>query len=149
MEKIFENFTTNVLRMNKYVNKIKTFEMKEYGLKAIHVMCIYYLSEHPNGLKAAELAKFTMEDKAAISRGLAQLRDSGYVAYDADKYNAEIRLTEKGVELAKAIAQKSQRAVEASVAPFTEEERVAFYKSMQVISDNLKVYYEKLSGGNP
>ena len=50
MEKIFENFTTNVLRMNKYVNKIKTYEMKEYGLKAIHVMCIYYLSENPNGL---------------------------------------------------------------------------------------------------
>ena len=148
MEKIFENFTTNVLRMNKYVNKIKTYEMKEYGLKAIHVMCIYYLSENPNGLKAAELTKLTMEDKAAISRGLAQLRDSGYVAYDVDKYNAEIRLTEKGVELAREIAQKSQRAVDESVAPFTEEERIAFYRSMQVIADNLKVYYEKLSGGN-
>ena len=148
MEKIFENFTTTVLRLNKYVNKIKTYEMKEYGLKAIHVMCIYYLSENPNGLKAAELTKLTMEDKAAISRGLAQLRDSGYVAYDSDKYNSEIRLTEKGLELAKAIAQKSQRAVDESSASFTEEERVAFYKSMQVIADNLKVYYEKLSGGN-
>ena len=148
MEKIFENFTTNILRMNKYVNKIKTFEMKEYGLKAIHVMCIYYLSENPKGLKAAELAKLTMEDKAAISRGLTQLKGNGYVSYDSDKYNAEIRLTEKGVELAKAIAKKSQRAVDESIAPFTEEERIAFYKSMQVIADNLKVYYEKLSGGN-
>ena len=41
MEKIFENFTVNILKLNKLVNKIKQFEMEEYGLKAIHVMCGY------------------------------------------------------------------------------------------------------------
>lgn len=147
MEKIFENFTITVLRLNKLVHKIKTYEMKEYGLKAIHVMCIYYLDEHREGLKAAELSKLTLEDKAAISRGLALLRDKGYVGYDSDKYNAEIRLTESGVKLAEEIAEKSENAVNAGCADFTDGERENFYKSLQVIANNLQVYYAKLSEG--
>ena len=39
MEKIFENFTINILKLNKLVNRIKQYEMKEFGLRAIHVMC--------------------------------------------------------------------------------------------------------------
>ena len=62
MEKIFENFTVNILKLNKLVNKIKQFEMEEYGLKAIHVMCGYYLYENPNGLTASELAKLAIEE---------------------------------------------------------------------------------------
>ena len=148
MEKIFENFTITVLKLNKLVNKIKTYEMREYGLKAIHVMCIYYLNEHREGLKAAELVKLTLEDKAAISRGLALLRDKGYVVYDLDKYNAAIRLTEEGELLAESIKEKSEKAVNAGSALFTDSERETFYKSLQVIADNLKSYYEKLSGAN-
>lgn len=147
MEKVFENFTVTVLKLNKTVNKIKTLEMKEYGLKAIHVMCIYYLSEHPEGVTAAELAKLTLEDKAAISRGLSLLRNGGYVTYDQDKYNAEIRLTEAGKNLAAGIAEKSEKAVGAGSALFTEEEREKFYKTLQIIAENLSRYYEELSGG--
>ena len=146
MEKIFENFTITVLKLNKLVNKIKTYEMKEYGLKAIHVMCVYYLNEHPEGLKAAELSKLTLEDKAAISRGLALLRGKGYVSYDPDGYNADIKLTEAGKRIAKGITEKSEKAVNAG-AVFSDSERETFYKSLQVIADNLKNYYEKLSGG--
>lgn len=145
MEKIFENFTITVLKLNKLVNKIKTFEMQEYGLKAIHVMCIYYLNEHPEGLKAADLVKLTLEDKAAISRGLALLRSGGYVSYDSDKYNADIRLTEAGKRLAEGITEKSERAVNAGNAFYSEEEREKFYKSLQIIADNLNAYYAQLT----
>ena len=146
MEKIFENFTITVLKLNKLVNKIKTYEMKEYGLKAIHVMCIYYLGEHPEGLKAADLVKLTLEDKAAISRGLALLRTGGYVTYNPDKYNADIRLTEEGKALAAGIAEKSERAVSAGNVPFTDGERENFYRSLHVIAENLNAYYEQLTG---
>lgn len=145
MERIFENFTITVLKLNKLVNKIKTHEMRGYGLKAIHVMCIYYINGHPDGMTAAELAKLTLEDKAAISRGLALLRSKGYVTYDPDRYNAEIRLTENGRRLAEFITEKSEAAVCAGSAEFTDEQRETFYGSLQTIADNLKAYYEKIS----
>lgn len=144
MEKVFENFTITVLKLNKLVNKIKAHEMREYGLKAIHVMCIYYLKENENGLTAAELSKLTLEDKAAISRGLALLRDKGYVTYDANKYNAEIRLSEAGEKLADYISEKSEKAVNAGSVVFSEEERVAFYQALQNIAKNLHDYYEQI-----
>ena len=148
MEKIFENFTITILKLNKLVNKIKTYEMKEYGLKAVHVMCIYYLNEHPEGLKAADLVKLTLEDKAAISRGLALLRTSGYVIYDPDRYNADIHLTEAGKALAEGITKKYENAVDAGSALFSDEEREKFYKSLQIIAENLKKYYDGLSANN-
>ena len=39
----FENFTLLIDKLGKIIQKIKNIEMKEYGLKAVHVMCIYQL----------------------------------------------------------------------------------------------------------
>ncbi len=145
MEKIFENFTVTVMKLNKLVNKIKLHEMKEYGLKAVHVMVIYYLNENPQGLRAAELVKLTLEDKAAVSRGLALLGEKGYVSYDPDKYNAVITLTEDGKKLAEFITDRSEKAVNAGMVVLSEEERLQFYKSLHCIADNLKVYYGQIT----
>lgn len=145
MEKIFENFTVTVMRLNKLVNKIKAHEMREYGLKAIHVLCVYYLNENPQGLRAAELVKLTLEDKAAVSRGLALLRDKGYVSYDPDRYNAVIKLTDDGKKVADFITSKSEKAVNAGRAVLSEEERLRFYKSLHCIADNLQTYYDQIT----
>ena len=145
MEKVFENFTITVMKLNRLVNRIKVHEMKSYGLKAIHVMCIYYLNENPQGLRATELVKLTFEDKAAISRGLSLLRDKGYVSYDPDTYNAVIRLTDEGKKVSDFITDKSEKAVNAGSAVLSDEERVQFYKSLHAISDNLTNYYKQIS----
>jgi DNA-binding MarR family transcriptional regulator len=144
MEKRFENFTISVLRLNKLIQKIKLYEMRDYDLKAIHVMCIYYISEHPNGITASELARFTYEDKAAISRALNLMGKKGYVVYDVNKYNAPIHLTEEGKKLATFIADRSNYAVEAGGRTFSEEERLTFYKVIGEICTNLDEYYAGL-----
>ena len=144
MEKIFEHFTISILKLNRLVQRIKQFEMREYRLKSIHVMCIYYLNEHRSGLTASELMRLTYEDKAAISRALRQLLADGYVKYDVKKYNSVITLTDYGVQIAECINQKADKAVKAGSADFSEEERQFFYKSLAQITDNLKSYYEEL-----
>lgn len=144
MEKIFENFTITILKLNKLVHKIKNFEMQEYGLKTIHVMCVYYLNCHPDGITASELTKLTLEDKAAISRALKLLQEKGYASYDPNKYNAEIRLTDEGKKLADFISQKADRAVSAGSYDFTEEQRNSFYTQLLTIADNLENYYNGL-----
>ncbi|MBD5132828.1 MAG: winged helix-turn-helix transcriptional regulator [Clostridiales bacterium] len=146
MEKIFENFTVSILKLNKLVQKIKLYEMEEYGLKAIHVMCGYYLYEHADGLTISELSKYCLEDKAAISRAVSTMRDKDLAAYDAKTYNGKITLTDKGKDFAIAVGHKADRAVNAGSADMTEEQRVEFYKTLGTIVDNLKDYYDKLTG---
>lgn len=147
MDKIFENFTVNILKLYKLVNRIKQCEMEEFGLKAVHVMCGYYLSEHPDGLTASELAKLTWEDKAAISRALGVMREKGLVEYDKKTYNANVVLTESGRRFAEAVLQKANTAVEAGCADQTDAEREEFYGKLSVIVKNLSEYCEKLEHG--
>ena len=139
----FENFTVTVLKINKLVQKIKLFEMDGYGLKAIHVMCIYYAGGGP--VTAGELCRLTCEDKAAISRALGMLKGRGFINYDAGKYNAEVTLTGKGRELCDFIKVKSSAAVEAAGADLSEEERALLYKSLASVAYNLEKYYNALS----
>lgn len=141
MENIFENFTITILKLNKLVHKIKNYEMQEYGLKTIHVMCGYYLKNHTEGLTASELSKLTLEDKAAISRALKTLHEKGFVSYDPNKYNSVIRLTDAGKEFAEELCRKAAKAVEAGSYDFTENERLSFYKALGAIADNLETYY--------
>lgn len=144
MENVFENFVISVLKLYRIVQKIKNYEMSEYGLKSVHVMCLYFLSLNDEGLASNELTRLTLEDKAAISRAIGQLREKNYVDYDAGKYNAPIRLTEEGKRIAQAVLGKANRAVEAGSMDFTEEERVTFYKSLSEIAKNLNEYYVNL-----
>ena len=144
MENIFETFTITILKLNKLVQKIKVAEMEKYGLKAVHVMCIYYLKKAPEGLTARELTKLTLEDKAAISRALSKLKDCGYITYDHEGYNAGIRLTEEGAILADTVAVMSESAVKACNGVLTDEERAHFYGLLEKIAESLTVYYEKL-----
>lgn len=147
MENIFENFTINILKLNKLVQKIKNYEMREYDLKTIHVMCAYFLYNYPQGLTASELVRLTLEDKAAISRALKTMQDKGFIQYDNNKYNAPIRLTDDGRKLALAIGDKAERAVKAGSADMTDEERIFFYKNLSSIVDQLEEYYCRLING--
>ena len=141
MDKIFEHFTITILKLNKIVQKIKQLESQKHGLKAVHIMCGYYLNEHPEGLTSTELVKLTLEDKAAISRALKTMIQQGY----AEKVGARTVLTGKGKSLAEFITERSDKAVEAGSAFFTDEERVFFYKSLGEIADRLESYYNDLS----
>lgn len=144
MENIFENFTITILKLNKLVQKIKNFEMQEYDLKTIHVMCVYYLNNNPEGLTASELTKLTLEDKGAISRALKVLQEKGYASYDPNKYNADIHLTNEGRQLAATICKKADLAVSAGSYDFTDAQRNSFYIELKTIADNLEKYYNKL-----
>ncbi|HIU61240.1 MAG TPA: hypothetical protein IAB69_01135 [Candidatus Coproplasma excrementigallinarum] len=142
MQNRFENFTIGVLKLNKLVQRIKLLEMDDYGLKAIHVMCIYYAAGRP--VTAGELARLTLEDKAAISRALSLLKQNGYINYNTGKYNAEVTLTEEGKKLSEYIEERASHAVEAAGKDLTEEEREVLYKALASVSHNLEEYYNSL-----
>ncbi len=141
----FENFTALILKISKLIHRVKLFEMDGYDLKAIHVMCIYYVGGRP--CTAGELVRLTGEDKAAISRALALLKSRGFINYDAGRYNAAVTLTPQGEKLFGFINVRAAAAVDAAGADLTDEERAIFYKSLASIAENLEKYYNGLKSG--
>ena len=134
----FQDFLTGITVCYKYIQRIKNMEMTEFGLKGIHVSCLFYLHNNPEGLTAAQLCQLCAEDKATISRIIADLRAKGYVLSGAEKnYRAPLKLSAAGQE----VAQKMEPVILSWVAVggdgLTEEQRTAFYDSLKLISSNL------------
>lgn len=139
MQERFETFTVLINRISRNIRKIKNQEMAEYGLRSVHISCLYYLyREH--GLTATDLCERCEEDKATISRALEYLEANDYLtcqSKSSKRYKSPLILTEKGSEVAKKIADKIDAVLEISSANLTEEERKLFYTSLKIISDNL------------
>lgn len=139
MQDRFETFTVLMNRISRNIRRIKNFEMAEYGLRSAHISCLYYLYAS-QGLTATELCERCEEDKATISRAMEYLEAHGYLRcgqQGVKRYKAPLLLTEKGMEAGKKIAGKISGVLDEIKVGLTDEERVAFYRSLSIISGNL------------
>lgn len=144
MKDRFEAFITGVTVCYKYIQRIKTIEMTELGLKGTHVTCLFYLSNHPEGLTAAQLCTLCAEDKASVSRTVADLRSRGYIAQSGEKhYRALLKLTPEGVQAAKQMEPLIERWVQSGGDGLTQEQREIFYRSLALIGENLRKNLEE------
>ena len=135
----FDAFVSGITACYKYIQRIKSMEMNEFGLKGTHVMCLYYLRRNPAGLTAAQLCGLCAEDKAAISRTVSELRSRGYIPTLSEKaYRAMLTLTSAGQELARKFDHLIEGWVTAGGDGLTDEERSDFYKTLSVITENLR-----------
>lgn len=140
MQERFETFTALINRISRNIRKIKNQEMAEYHLRSVHISCLYYLYIG-KGTTATALSERCEEDKATISRALEYLECNGFITRrpeSAKRYNSPVLLTDKGLEAGKKIANKINRVLDEISGSLTEEERVAFYRSLSVISAGLE-----------
>jgi DNA-binding MarR family transcriptional regulator len=136
----FETFTVLINRISRNIRKIKNQEMAEYQLRSPHVSCLYYLYT-TQGLTASGLCERCEEDKATISRCLDYLETGGYLTREtknAKRYKTTLSLTPKGMEIGKKIADRIDCVLDEVSAGLTEEERLAFYRSLHLISSSLE-----------
>lgn len=142
MDDRFEKLTTGVARIHKNVQKIKKYYMGTLGLKGTHVMCIYFLAAHPDGLTASDLCNLCQEDKAGISRTLTDLEKNGYLNYipssETKKYRVKAILTDLGIQCAEKVNLLIAEAVDKASQNITPEDRAIFYRTLFTISDNLQ-----------
>ena len=97
--------------------------MAEYGLRSVHVTCLYYLYSSES-LTATELCELCEEDKATISRALDFLEENGYIVCEtmqSKRYKAPLLLTEKGAEVGKKITDKINFVLDEICIDLTEE----------------------------
>lgn len=139
MEERFETFTVLINRISRNIRKIKNQEMAEYHLRSAHISCVYYLYTN-TGATATDLCERCEEDKATISRALDFLETNGFLVCEAEKtkrYKTPLYLTQKGKDAGKKIADKISAVLDAVSDGLTEQERIAFYRSLAVISESL------------
>ena len=140
MQERFETFTVLINRISRNIRKIKNQEMAEYNLRSAHVSCLYYLYTN-KGATATDLCERCEEDKATISRALDYLDTNGYISREVEstkRYKSPLLLTDKGKEVGKKIADKIKDVLDAISGGLTEDERVAFYRSLSIISKSLE-----------
>ena len=140
MQERFETFTVLINRISRNVRKIKNQEMVDYNLRGAHVSLLYYLYMGEN-MTATDLCERCEEDKATISRALDYLETNGYLTCETKntkRYKSPLVLTEKGRVVGEKITERVDRVLEAIGTSLTEEERIAFYRSLSIISDSLE-----------
>lgn len=145
MNKRFETFTVLINRISRNIRKIKNQEMAEYNLRSSHISCLYYLYLSKS-LTATELCERCEEDKATISRSLDFLENNGYLVCESKnvkRYKSPLKLTDKGAEVAKKIADKISYFLEKISVELTEEERLQFYKYLTLISKGIDTIVAK------
>ena len=139
----FDAFVSGITSCYKYIQRIKSLEMTEFGLKGTHVMCMYYLRQNPGGLTASQLCCLCAEDKAAISRTVSELKSRGYITTLSEKaYRAMLTLTAAGQEIARKFDQLIESWVAIGGDGLSDEERTDFYRSLSAIAENLRTRIE-------
>lgn len=139
----FEKFTALILGLNRSIQRIKSEEMIGYGLKCVHVNCLYYLGKSEGGLSQAELVRLCGEDKGYISRAVDKLCKLGFATVcgeRAKRYNAAVVLTESGKTMAGKVYKMADRAVAAGSAGLTDGDREVFYRCLESVNRNLEKY---------
>ena len=141
----FGAFVGGITACYKYIQRIKSMEMTELGLKGTHAMCLFHLHRHEEGLTAAQLCQLCGEDKAAISRTLSELEGKGYLHTQTTagrKYRASLQLTGAGELVANHIDALIEGWVSVGGDGLGEAEREEFYRILEHIAGNLKYHYE-------
>ena len=136
----YEIFSTAISSMYHDIQKIERVEMAKYGMKGPQAQCLLAMNRYPQGITAARLCELCERDKAAISRTLAELEQTGMVhreSANGSRYRANLMLTEQGRAAAATVSRTAQMAVEQAGAGLDDEKREAFYQVLDLIADNL------------
>lgn len=138
--KRFENFTFLINKIYRDIQKIKLFELKKYGLKGSHMMCLYHLGREKERLDFKTLCDLCDEDKGLISRNLSYLRKEGYITgnLEDDKvYKKKFKLSEKGGKIFEIIEEKTKNLSLKVYLDKDEKEIENFYKNLEEISNKI------------
>lgn len=138
----FNQFVQLIDGIHKSVSKIKLNLAPHLGVKSVHVLWLYELLSHPEGLTASSLALRSRIDRSLVSREIEKLREEGYVEVSGGvgkrrSYNSRIRLTTKGQELAHTITAHAMEVQSAADVGVSEEELSRFYATLEKLHNNL------------
>lgn len=144
MEDRFEKFSMAIFNLTRYWNKIASDVMQRYDLKGPHALYLLAMAENEEGVTSMELCEKFGRDKADVSRAINAMEKKGFVVRRGDTvYRARIALTDAGKVLTSELNEFATKATAAAGVGIGDENRDAFYKNLEVITDNLRQMSEE------
>ena len=137
----FEQFSYVISGINRHIQKIERDEMIKYGYKGAFAQYLVALRRYSEGITSAKLCEICDKDKAAISRVLTEMQEKGLILREIQsdhRYNALIKLTAEGLKAAAYVDERAQAAIEAVGNEMTDENRAAFYATLDFIAAKLQ-----------
>ncbi len=137
----YEQFCNAISVIHHAIQKIERVEMAKYGLKGPHAQCLLAISQYPNGITAAKLCDICEKDKAAISRAVAELEESGMLNRqdpDGKRYRSRLYLTEQGKAVADSVNHLVHTAVSQASEGYGTQDREIFIHVLNLIAGNLQ-----------
>lgn len=138
----FEQFSTVISDIYRYIQNIERDEMIKYGYKGAFAQYLVAMNRHSDGITAAQLCEICGKDKAAVSRVIAEMQEKGLVVRvsENDKaYRAKLKLTDEGIKAAEFVCKRAKAAVAAVGKEMSDEDRKIFYASLNMIASNLRI----------
>ena len=140
MESRYELFSLAISSLYHDIQKIERVEMAKFGLKGPHAQCLLAMRRYPEGITAVRLCEICEKDKAAISRTVAELEQTGMILRqerNGNRYRANLILSPQGIKAAGAVCEKARMAVEQAGNGLDDEKRAIFYQALGLIAGNL------------
>lgn len=137
----FEQFTSAISALCRDVQKIERDEMEKQGLRGAFAQYLLAISRYPEGITASALCEVCDKDKAAVSRVIGEMESKGLLKKISDgtsQYRAKLILTPAGEEAAAFVRERASIAVEMAGSGLSDDDRMAFYKALELISANLQ-----------
>ena len=141
MKQRFETFVTAISSISRSLQRLKSMEMADLGLKGTHVMCLYQLQQHEEGLTSSQLCQLCDEDKAAISRTVSELKGLELICIPEEtekRYRKRILLTDQGRQVTARMDRKIVDAVTAATQGYSQQEREIFIRVLLRVDENLQ-----------
>ncbi len=129
----FEKFTLLIDGIHKSISKLKNKRVPTLGIKSVHVLWLYQLMHHPEGLTAAQIAAAGMVDRSLVSREIESLMSRGYITRMKSR---RYTLTESGAALALTIRDMVKGVQNDADEGISEEELFLFYSVLERLHAN-------------
>ena len=137
----FEEFSSLISGVHGNIQKLKTRYTTQLGLKAVHVLWIYLLRVHPEGMSASELAAAGQSSRSLVSREIDDLFSKGIIFTqdngDKRRYGWKLMLTDKGRQLADVISAVITDIQNTVSRDIPEEDLITFYRTLRTLADGL------------
>ncbi len=142
----FEKFSFEIFETTRYWHKLASEEMAKYGLKGPHSTYLMALYRYKDGITAPQICELCGKDKADVSRMMSIMEEKGLVIKESNgknMYRGLFKLTEKGIDAAQQVRKRIVLAVDLAGKGLSEEDRENFYRSLEIISENLRTLCEE------
>lgn len=142
----FERFSSAISEISRYWHKIAADEMTKYGLKGPHAVYLITMYRYSDGITSAQLCELCRRDKSDVSRAISVMEEKGLIKREGvnqNLYRALLKLTDEGRTAAEHICERARIAVETAGTGISDEHRIIFYETLELIASNLQTISEE------